>query len=118
MTSAATEPTTSPTSTREWIARVLILAILVGLRWIAFQSAGGLWRDEVHSLDMATSPLGNGLFALTNDSFPALWQGLLRGWIALFGSTDPAARWLGFCLGSTQNFNSNSGTDSIICKKI
>jgi len=97
MTSA--EPTTTPTSGREWAARVGILAILVGLRWIAVQAAGGLWRDEVHSVDMATGSVDNWFFALTNDSFPALWQLMLRGWIALFGSADFSLRSFGFVWG-------------------
>ena len=96
MTSA--ESSTTPTTGREWAVRVGLLAILVGLRWIALQAAGGLWRDEVHSVDMATGSLNNWFFALTNDSFPALWQVLLRGWIALCGSTDLSLRSLGFVL--------------------
>ena len=93
------ESWTGRTSTQEWIARGLLLGLAVGLRWIAFRSAGALWRDEVHSLDMATGTYDSWLYALTNDSFPALWQITLRGWITLFGAGDNSARWLGFLLG-------------------
>lgn len=88
-----------PTTKQEWIARGLILVLLIGLRWIAFRSAGALWRDEVHSLDMATGTYDSWLYALTNDSFPALWQVTLRGWVTLFGAGDTSARCMGFLLG-------------------
>ena len=96
---AVPESLTRRTSTQEWIARGLILLLLVSLRWIAFRSAGALWRDEVHSLDMATGTYDSWLYALTNDSFPALWQVTLRGWVAFFGAGDISARWLGFLIG-------------------
>ncbi len=99
MQTAVPESLPHQTSTQEWIARGLILVLVVGLRWIAFRSAGALWRDEVHSLDMATGTYDSWLYALTNDSFPALWQITLRGWVSLFGAGDQSARWLGFLLG-------------------
>ncbi len=99
MQTGAPAPPTGSTSKQEWIARGVILALVVGLRCIAFRSAGALWRDEVHSLDMATGTYNSWLYALTNDSFPALWQITLRGWVALFGAGDASARWLGFLLG-------------------
>lgn len=92
----------APRPAEQWslfvLKALLLFAVLVP-RWLSYSSAGGLWRDEVHSVNMATAPTDDLFFALTNDSFPALWAVVLRGWIASFGSSDQSVRILGFLIG-------------------
>ena len=84
---------------RRILPQLLVLAALIALRLIAYSSAGGLWRDEVHSVNIATMPANELFFVLTNDSLPMCWQSLLRSWITLFGSTDASVRVLGLLIG-------------------
>jgi len=86
---------------RDWrfIARLLIIVALIVPRCLAYSYAGGLWRDEVHSVDMANFSSSELFFALTNDSFPICWQVILRTWIALFGNSDESVRLLGTLIG-------------------
>ncbi len=83
---------------RGFAVLVMLLASITA-RWIAHANAGGLWRDEIHSVNMATAPTDDLFYVLTYDSFPVLWQVLLRGWISLFGSTDLSVRALGLLSG-------------------
>lgn len=72
----------------------LALTIMLGaLRFFARSCAGGLWRDEVHSVNMAEYP--DILGTCWNDSFPVLFQLVLRAWILLLGSSDAALRGFG-----------------------
>jgi hypothetical protein len=51
--------------------------------------AGALWRDELSSLNVATSPTLRDLYAnQAYDSFPLLNALLLRGWLAIAGCSD------------------------------
>lgn len=63
--------------------------------------AGPLWRDEVNSLYVATTPsLKEFLDSLVFDPFPILFVSLLRIWVALgFGNSDFGLRVLGFLIG-------------------
>jgi hypothetical protein len=81
--------------------QLIVVLSLVALRLVAYFSAGGLWRDEVHSVNMATLPIDDLFFVLTNDSIPMCWQSLLRTWVFLFGSSDAAVRSLGLVIGLT-----------------
>ena len=81
--------------------QLVVVLTLVALRLVAYFSAGGLWRDEVHSVNMATLPIDDLFFVLTNDSIPMCWQSLLRTWVFLFGSSDAAVRSLGLVIGLT-----------------
>ena len=98
-----TEPAVISTAAgrRDWqfIARLLVIIALIVPRCLAYSCSGGLWRDEVHSVDMAKFSSSELFFALTNDSFPICWQVVLRIWIALFGSTDQSVRLLGTLIG-------------------
>jgi hypothetical protein len=76
----------------EWIAGAVVLLGLVALRIHFTLHAGGLWRDEVHSLDVAR----DSRFPLWVDSFPILWTAVLRLWTTLSGSSaDFTARLAG-----------------------
>jgi hypothetical protein len=63
--------------------------------------AGGLWRDEVVSFNVATQPtLGLVHEAVRYDSFPSFFHLLLRGWLSLgLGDSDLGARCLGLLIG-------------------
>jgi hypothetical protein len=63
--------------------------------------AGGLWRDEVVSFNVATqATLGALHEALRYDSFPGLFHLVLRGWLGLgLGGSDLAIRMLGLVIG-------------------
>jgi hypothetical protein len=80
----------------------LLLAVLAslaaaGLHFVFLAHAGGFWRDEVNTLNLAAS---NSLGAMANDSFPILMPLLVRGWLALGGGgSDISLRCLGVVIG-------------------
>ena len=87
-------------------SRHLYLAAVVLLMLIAFTlravslDAQSLWRDEVDAMRFATAPLDE---VLSNFTRPG-WNGpfyflLLRGWIALTGTSEYAMRFLSLCFG-------------------
>jgi len=53
----------------EWLACAGVILGLVLLRINFASQAGALWRDEVHSVNVARDPQ----FPLWYDSFPVLW---------------------------------------------
>src|SRR5688572_24555919 len=61
--------------------------------------AGGLWRDEVVSFNVAAQPTIAALHeAVRFDSFPSFFHLVLRAWQGLgWGDTDLGTRSLGFC---------------------
>jgi len=63
--------------------------------------AGGLWRDEVVSFNVATQPTLAAVHeAVRFDSFPSFFHLLLRGWLSLgWGGSDLGARALGLSIG-------------------
>ncbi|HSY16815.1 MAG TPA: hypothetical protein VK815_00710 [Candidatus Acidoferrales bacterium] len=71
----------------EWVAAVLITAVIVCLHVEFWRHAGALWRDEVNSVNLAQSP---SFAALTHDTFPVLQPLLVKGWSAL----DRSDLWL------------------------
>ena len=78
-----------------WLA-VLATVAVVALHFYFLSKVGGLWRDEVNSVNLAQGELKN----ITHDSFPILFPLLLRGWNALgLCQTDLAARSFGVLLG-------------------
>ena len=82
------------------MAAVLLL-ILITFHFITLFHSGGLWRDEVNSINVVnmTSAFDFGEKYQT-EPFPILWHLLLRAWIFLgFGGTDLALRILGLLTG-------------------
>jgi len=76
---------------------VLLALTILGLHTYFLCHAGGLWRDEVNSVNLAGMP---SLAAMTQDSFPVLFPLLLKFWSALgLGGTDGHLRWLGALIG-------------------
>ena len=97
----------APSVDRTVIPRLEIgLAALLSLAWIIFRirfflHAGALWRDEVNSVDLSTSPQISDIWHnLQYDSFPMLWHLLLRYWIRSgIGASDRGIRLLGLLAG-------------------
>lgn len=62
--------------------------------------AGGLWRDEVASVELAQQPSWAQLWRnLPFDSFPILWPAVLRGWAGVGLTSDAGLRALGALSG-------------------
>jgi len=75
-----------------------VAAILLHL--ISFTNAGGLWRDEVSSANMATLPSLQTMWeTLPHDSFPILFPAVTRVWSVTVGETDIRLRSLGLVIG-------------------
>lgn len=60
----------------ELVVAGVLTACAAALHWVFLRSAGPLWRDEIVSLHVATSP--RFFHNLQYDSFPALWLLVLR----------------------------------------
>jgi hypothetical protein len=99
MTSAPEPAPAAPTKTSEAAERTLaagLTAIIVLLQLYFLGRAGGLFRDEVNSLNLARG----GWSQMTHDSFPVLFPILLRAWSGLgLANTDLALRSLGALVG-------------------
>ena len=96
-------PARSGTAPR-WILAVAIAGTLaaIALRVLATASAGPLWRDEAGSASTATvASLGEFWSRQWLDSFPVLWQLVLRAWTTvLWSGGDTAIRTLGLVIGT------------------
>jgi hypothetical protein len=69
---------------------------IVALHFYFLARVGGLWRDEVNSVNLAQGSLHD----IFRDSFPILFPMLLRGWSAIgLGGSDVAVRLLGVFMG-------------------
>jgi len=89
------------TSKRELLVAGGICLVAVVLHLLFLTHAGGLWRDEANTAQVATMPgLGELWQELTHDSFPALYPVLLRLWSSVgLGGTDFGVRCFGFIVG-------------------
>ena len=84
----------------EWAVCLGATLAAIGLHVIYLTHAGGLWRDEVTSIRVATSAtVGEMWRMLVCESFPVLFHTLLRCWWAIgLGDSDLGFRWLGFLI--------------------
>ncbi|MBW2316891.1 MAG: hypothetical protein JRH10_22235, partial [Deltaproteobacteria bacterium] len=75
-----------------WVAALEVRLLLSG---------GALWRDEINSVNVATSESLATLWRLLEfESAPALWLLVIRSWCALgLGDTDLGLRMLGLLGG-------------------
>src|SRR4051794_816531 len=82
-----------------WLAVASIAGTLaaIALRLLAAYAAGPLWRDEAGSASTATVPTLAEFWSRQHfDSFPLLWQLLLRAWTTtLWNGGDTSIRTLG-----------------------
>lgn len=89
------DPARAERAAEWWFAALATLAVLA-LHLYFLNRVGGLWRDEVNSVNLAQGEWRN----LTHDSFPILFPLLLRGWNELgLGSTDLTIRSFGVLMG-------------------
>lgn len=74
-----------------------ICLLAVALQILLYRNAGSIWRDEASSVLVARAPdLREFWNALPQDSFPALFAGLLRTWIDCGpGASEAGLRWFG-----------------------
>ncbi len=78
-----------------WLAITATVAVLA-LHLYFLTHVGGLWRDEVNSLNLGQGELKN----ISNDSFPVLFPLLVRGWSEIgLAQSDFAIRCLGVLVG-------------------
>ncbi len=79
-------------------AAITLAAIILHVRFIL--NAGGLWRDEIHAVNLGLAPSISEFWQwLETDTFPAGWHMTIRAWATIFGSSDGALRILGALLG-------------------
>lgn len=90
-----TLPENKTSSRLEWLAAGFVSVAIVWLHFHFWRNAGGLWRDEVNLVNLASSP---SLAAMTHDSFPVLMPLLVKIWTSL-GVSDAWLRLLGLCAG-------------------
>jgi hypothetical protein len=87
-----------------WLTPVALAGSVaaLGLRVLAMTSAGPLWRDEACSASTAgVASFADFWSRLALDSFPLLWQLLLRVWTTvLWNGGDAAIRTLGLVIGA------------------
>ncbi len=85
----------------EWAAALGLSWLAVWLHVEVLRHAGGLWRDEIGGVQLATLPAWREVWRwLTHDAFPLLFPMLVRGWSALgLGGSDVGLRTLGFGIG-------------------
>ena len=108
MNPAATAASSSEPAGPRWRRLPMItagLALAVSLTSLVFHlvfatHAGGLWRDEINSIGVATLPtLGDVWNHLQFGSYPILWMLLLRLLAGLGLAGDPALRTCGLLIG-------------------
>lgn len=93
-------------SDRAWLRRpdqlvaIAATALIVLLHVCLAPNLGGLWRDEVNTVNLATLPIWSDVWTFHNqDSFPLLFAALVRLWAVVFGSGDGSLRVLGSIIG-------------------
>lgn len=84
----------------EIITGVLLLLASAALHWQQKSMAGGLWRDEATSVQVASMPtLAKAWSYMEFDSFPILFHLVIRSWSGLFTAGDASLRTLGLLVG-------------------
>src|SRR5438093_5367808 len=106
-----TEPVSQPIASevppnRIWwrgpdhLVAVVATILIVFLHVCITPNVGGLWRDEVNTINLATLPTWHDVWEFHNqDSFPILFASTARIWSAFFGSGDDSFRLLGLIIG-------------------
>jgi len=86
----------------EWLFAAVTTAIVVYRHWVNMRWAGGLWRDEAHTAELAQLSAWREIVDnLRWDSFPLLSTAVLRVWCRLpDGGSDAGLRLYGFCVGT------------------
>jgi hypothetical protein len=84
----------------DYLVAVVATILVIFLHVCLTPNVGGLWRDEVNTVNLATLPTWQDVWQFHNqDSFPLLFASTVRLWSALFGSSDDSLRVLGLLIG-------------------
>jgi len=85
----------------EYSVALFLTATALAMHTRYFLDAGGLWRDEISSVNLANSDsLSSAIVNLHHDSFPVLWLLVVRFWERSgIGVSDPGMRALGLLAG-------------------
>jgi hypothetical protein len=85
----------------EWLVAILVSATVLFLLIVRSTHAGGLWRDECDSLELARLPtFADIVHNLKFTSFPILFPTIVRVFTNLFGTSDASLRCFGFLVGA------------------
>ncbi|MFA6957915.1 MAG: hypothetical protein WC538_18770 [Thermoanaerobaculia bacterium] len=99
MTESSSGPERTPLERGELLlAAVVVVAALV-LHAVFLTQSGGLWRDEVNSLNLAKLDLSGIAKNLEYDSFPIGWFVLLKCWTIIAPAGDLSLRVFGVVIG-------------------
>jgi hypothetical protein len=82
----------------EKIIFVVFMVVLGSLYTLMWFHAGGFWRDEINTLNIANSSLASLWQERNFDSYPILWFLLVKLWLYV-GITDSSIRFLGLLMG-------------------
>jgi hypothetical protein len=86
--------------TAEWIVAILVSAMVLFVFFVRATHAGGLWRDECDSVELARLPtFADVLHNLKFTSFPILFPTTIRLFTNLFGTSDATLRAFGLLIG-------------------
>jgi hypothetical protein len=83
----------------ELITAILLSAVVLFLLIARATHAGGLWRDESDSVQLALMTWGEMIEHLQFTSFPVLFPALIRAQTTLFGTSDISFRCFGLMMG-------------------
>jgi len=84
----------------EWIVAILLSATVLFVFFVRATHAGGLWRDECDSVELARLPaFADVLHNIKFTSFPILFPATIRVFTNLFGTSDATLRAFGFLIG-------------------
>jgi hypothetical protein len=85
----------------EWLVAILVSALVLFLLFIRATHAGGLWRDECDSVELARLPtFADVLHNLKFTSFPILFPATVRLFTNLLGAGAASLRALGFIIAT------------------
>ena len=104
--------------TAEWIVAIFLSALVVLLFFVRATHAGGLWRDECDSVELARLPAFTDiLHNLKFTSFPILFPTAIRLFTSLFGTSNAALRAFAFLIGvaflGVAWFNARKNSDDV-----
>src|SRR2546423_8839205 len=85
----------------ERVFAIVISALALSLLFFRATHAGAIWRDEANSLQLAVMPTLHDVWHnLAFDSFPLLFNLILRAYVGLFGTNDFVLRAFGIAVGA------------------
>lgn len=84
----------------EWLIAIVLSALVVCLLVVRATQAGGLWRDECDSVELAQMPAFADIVRnLHFTSFPILFPTTVRFFTTVFGTSDASLRCFGLLIG-------------------